>query len=157
MKRIISTHKSIFRMSNSRRVVLDKFVSLSRSISEHTIKCIVYRNAYGCLDHWIHEIASWIHAANVIKCKSKLKVSDYTDALFGYFGDSREDARNELEWFQLSSDYRNYSDFEVSEDLIEDVYTTFQKLINTCVSILISKDVLSTSEWFYILKPILGK
>ena len=158
MKRLILSYKSIFGMANSRSVVLDRFVSLSRNISSHVVKCIAYGDSYSCLDHWIHEVASWIHAANATKCKSKLKAADYVDTLFGYFGDDRADAENELQWFQLSHEYTHrYSQFEITDDLINQTYSVFQNIITACVPILTSKEVLSVPEWFSILKRVLDK
>ena len=158
MKRLILSHKSIFGMANSRSVVLDRFVSLSRNISNHVVKCVAYKDSYSCLDPWIHEISSWIHAANATKCKSKLKATDYVNTLFGYFGDDRADAENELQWFQLSSEYSHrYSQFEITDELIDQTYSAFHNVITTCVPILTSKEVLSVPEWFSLLKPILDK
>jgi hypothetical protein len=121
---------------------------------------VVYRDKLSStVPHWIHEIAVWLQRANTLKCKSKLKKADYIDSLFGYFGNDIEDARNNLETYQLwnarSMATEHYPDFEITEYEVDRLYEVYQNLIEVCVPTLLSGNILSVSDWEQFIKSIL--
>lgn len=161
MKRYVMSN-SIFAMSQSRKVILNRLVALSDVINRHIIECVVYRETKASiLHHWTHEVAVWLQRANVLKCKSKMKARDYKDSLFGYFGTDGEDARINIENYQLwnarSMNPTPYPDFEITEDMVNNLFNVYQELMDTCIPILVSGEELSVGEWEKLITPILAE
>lgn len=161
MKRYIRAD-NIFAMSQSRKVVLNRLVALSDVINRHIIECVVYRDSLSStLPHWVHEIAVWLQRANTLKCKSRLKARDYEDSLFGYFGDDKEDARNNLIMYQLwnarSMNPDRYPDFEITDDMVDRLFSVYRDITTVCEQTLVSGEMLSVNEWGNLISPILTK
>lgn len=143
----------IYAMAIPRKNALDKLSSYSDVLERHVIECVVYKNSLGCMDHWIGEIASWLNTANRINCKVALKESDYIESLFGAFGDEKSDAVLDLEVYQRSDLRRNsYPEFEITDELINDLFDTFNKLIEICVPLLVSKQIYPVNYWADVLE-----
>lgn len=140
-------------MALPRKDAISKLSNYSEMIERHVIECVVYKDSLGQLRHWIGEIATWLNAANKIVCKVPLKAVDYADNLFGVFGDERNDIEVDLITYQ-KSDLRTdcYPDFEVTDELIDELFATTQKLIEVTVPILVSGVRYPVIEWIHILK-----
>lgn len=140
-------------MAVPRKEATSKLNSYADVIQRHVIECVVYKDSLGYLHYWIGELAIWMNTANKVVCKSPLKESDYVDYLFGTFGDDRNDAEVDLQAYQ-KSDLRTdcYPDFEVTDELIDELFATTQKLIEVAVPILASGVRYPVIEWIHILK-----
>lgn len=150
-KCIENSHESnIFCMSRPRRFVLDKLYSYTDELNKHVIECVVYSEEKNLtLDHWIKVIANWLCIANGLKCKNKLKIKDYQDTLFASFGNNYADAENNLQDYRLRNKTltQSYPDFEITNDLVSDLYTAYQFLEEICIPIFRSDKQLTVSEW----------
>lgn len=160
MKRVIlSTQSKIFGMSFPRKDAIAKMASLSNNINEHIIECVVYRELrYNTISHWVDELAAWMARANKIKCNSKLKKRDYLENLFGSLGNDIIDADVNLDEYRRKNrslpENKQYPDFEITEQLIHDTYMAYQSVIECSLPILMSDEILSTSQWSSILIKI---
>ena len=83
----------------------------------------------------------------------KERLNDYLDYLFGTFGDDRNDAEVDLQAYQ-KSDLRtdSYPDFEITGELVDELFETYQKLTDVAVPILASGVRYPVIEWIHILK-----
>lgn len=160
MKRYIRSD-SIFAMSQSRKQVLQDFQDLGGIINTHIIKCVAYGDTMpNDIQHWQHEIATWIADANSIKCKSKLKERDYRDILFGSFGNDIEDARRNLKRFKLRNgrllNAEPYPDFDITDDMVDKLFDTYRDLVDACTPILVSGKINTINRWQQLIEPILS-
>ena len=158
MKRYIK-NTSIFGMALNRKDVLTKLSALSEDISVHVIKCVVYHDTLPeSMHHWISELSAWFAQASRYKCKSKLKAIDYAENLFGAFGETLYDADANLTGYQIlnakSIHSERYPDFEVTPELIDKVFKTYQAIIDETIPIFLSGQSRTSSEWAKILEPI---
>lgn len=150
--KLMSRHRdSILGMAMPRHTVLQKLSNVSPQLNEHIIKCVVYHDVSpSTIPHWVTEIAAWLRYADRLKSKSQLKAVDYQNTLFGSFGDEKDDADINLTEFQLFNNEKRddrYPDFEVTSDLITQLFQTYQNLMNACTPLLLSKDVHDLQEW----------
>lgn len=127
-------------MAYSRKWTIDRLNSLSAPIIEHIIKCAVYENTTNNLNHWIEEIADYLDEANSIEVKtsaSKLKEKDYLQNLFYYQGENKKDIRVQLINFRRN---KNYSNYEITQELINKVTNIFQAIAIQASNILATKN-----------------
>ena len=99
--------KYIYAMAFSRSEMLNKLQSLTSTLNNHVIKCTIYRESLPeYLPHWIEEIGIYLHSANKLKSKTKLKNKDYMNSLFSSFGTDKDDAEANLMFFKIhNKDY----------------------------------------------------
>lgn len=98
--------------------------SIESQYFSHVIKCAVYGNSTGDLNHWEREIANYLNIVNSIKIKSgngKLSEKSYKDYFFYAWGDEVTDYESGLEYFKIRNSDR-YPDFEITEDLVYKVF-----------------------------------
>lgn len=160
MKRYIK-NTSIFGMALPRKQIFAKLSALSEDINIHVIKCVVYSDILpDSMHQWISELSAWFAQASRYKCKSKLKASDYAQTLFSAFGEDVYDADANLTGYQLinakSIKSEGYPDFEVTQQLINKLFQTYQSIISETTPVLISGQCRTASEWVKILEPILA-
>ena len=156
MKRVIQTNTYIYAMATNKRKALDRLYSYSDQIEEHIIKCVVYGDSLTTDPlHWIHEIATYLNAANIIKCKSNLTEADYLDNLFPSFGDDLVDYQSSLWDFYDKHIKRRqiaqYPEFEITDELIKKYMETCQDIIQISLPYLVNHQVLSVREWERLL------
>ena len=152
--------KSVYGMSFSRSEALARMDSFSERINEHVIECVVYKEARkDTINHWITEIAGWLYRINKMETKSKLKESDYINHLFSEFGSDRSDAEVNLSVYQVNNDrmpdYSKYPEFEITDELIENLYLTYSRLIQNSIDILTSNYIASLDSWKDVVKESL--
>ena len=83
--------KYIKAMAIPRSQALAKLEALSEELSNHIIKCILYNDVLpGYMNHWVEEIAGYLHTANKTHTKSSLKAKDYQNSIFVEFGEDAE-------------------------------------------------------------------
>ena len=146
--------KYIKAMAFSRSNVLDKAKSLANTLNSHVIKCVVYRNVSPeYIDHWVEEIGIYIYSVNKLKSKTALKANDYRNSLFADIGEDRDDAEANLMLFKLHNN--EYPDFDITDELITDLYTHYTQLVDAAVPVLASNKVLSIHEWIQVVHSIL--
>lgn len=159
MKRCIK-NASIFGMSFSRKEAIDKMKAFSPRINEHVVEGVVYKELRGLtLHHWANEIATPLCRINKMKCDSKIKESDIRKNLFGSFGTCLDDAEINLAVYQAKNlelpIAKQYPDFEITDDLIMKLFKVYQSILDISISILLSKEVKSLTEWAAIIEVIL--
>ena len=159
MKRIVRTTQSIYGMAFPRSDALFKMKSYSNKINEHTIECVVYKQIkYLTVNHWVNELSAWMGRVNKIKCDSRLKARDYVQNVFGSFGSDILDAEVNLDEYRIRNldkpEDKQYPDFEISNDLILQLYNAYQSVIRTSLPLLMSKEIYSVDEWKTNLLPI---
>lgn len=140
-----SKANSAFAISIKKREAINMFYQYSDPIAYHLIECVIYNDSLNKLDHWINEIANSLSLVNKYKIKprnKKLKSSEYKNSVFASFGDSKEDAKSVLSVFKLDNLIRDdsYPDFEITDEMINCVYMTFQNVMNYVLPILTSND-----------------
>lgn len=146
--------KYIRAMSFTRSQALSKISSLSNTLNEHVIKCVIYQTILpDYIDHWTEEIGIYLYNVNKIKSKTKLKRADYIDSIFASFGTDMEDAEANLRLFKIHN--KEYPEFELSNKLIETLFEVYSKLIDKSILILTSGKKLSIDEWIHVVEPIL--
>lgn len=146
--------KYIRAMSFTRSQALSKISSLSNTLNEHVIKCVIYQTILpDYIDHWTEGIGIYLYNVNKIKSKTKLKRADYIDSIFASFGTDMEDAEANLRLFKIHN--KEYPEFELSNKLIETLFEVYSKLIDKSILILTSGKKLSIDEWIHVVEPIL--
>lgn len=146
--------KYVRAMSFTRSQALSKISSLSDTLNEHVIKCVIYQTILpDYIDHWTEEIGIYLYNVNKIKSKTKLKRADYIDSIFASFGTDMEDAEANLRLFKIHN--KEYPEFELSNKLIETLFEVYSKLIDKSISIFTSGKRLSITEWIHVVEPIL--
>ena len=145
--------KLIYAMSFTRKDVLKRLESMSEEISDHIIKCVVYKNDLGQLDHWAGEISTLLNRANRARSKTKLKEKDYYTTLFSTFGDDESDADINLDYFRnrYCKKYSQYPDFEITHELAVSLYRVYSYIIEQSLNILLSTNIQPIYEWKQIV------
>lgn len=124
--------------------------SYSDQIELHMVKCVVYGDDLNCLNHWIHEISNWVHAASAAKPKSgKLSEGFYRECLFHSLGDEIDDSKFLLLDFEVQVDQGKYKgkypEFDVTVSMIERLYE-FSRLMMQRVPKIVSKQNATLAE-----------
>ena len=158
MKRYIRS-SNIFGMSFGRAKCLQRMEYLSPKFNKHLIECVVYRNVLDkTLDHWISEIANFLHAANQFKCDSKLKYKDYEQSLFSDMGTERDDCYTSIFIYQqYVEDTNKYPYFDITDDMVDELFDITNKIKEISIPILLSGDKLTQSEWKEKLTEVFNK
>lgn len=160
MKLSIKRHVGIFGMAKHRYEAIDALKEVKDIINEHIIKCVVYHDERPCtLKHWIGEVAACLKQVDAITCRSALKQRDYMRYLFGPFGDAKDDAEWNLSCYKFKNerrpDHEQYPDFEITDELVGELYETYQAIISASLPWLIAKTKHSMTEWTALISPIL--
>lgn len=142
----------IFGMASTRDAVISRLKSYSKTLTYHIIKCVIYGDSTGDLDHWIHdEICEYLAIANNLYIKpknKKLKVIDYENSLFSMMGDSEIDAQNCLREFRLYNNRTSkYPAFDITSDMVDRLYSTFQSIIHKMCPILATSNNLDRDDF----------
>ena len=147
---------SIFGMAQNQDIAKETLKRLSKTLNNHIIKCVVYKNILNDLPHWEKEIANFLSIANDIRLKpknKKPKESMFTDCLFQYLGDgSINDARVNLSMFQIDFEDK-YPAFEITEEMIVILSNCYQIFLSDMVDILAAKNDYTLSD---ILRAVEG-
>lgn len=159
MKRYVKSTTYISGMSFGRKIIIPKLENYAKVINAHVIECVVYSEIrYLTIRHWVKELAAWMNAANKLKCDSKLKERDYLKSLFAEFGNNVLDAEVNLDQYKLHNselpEDKQYPDFEITDNLVNNLFKAYQGVIKVSLPILMSKDILKADEWVEILLPI---
>ena len=155
----ISKNQAVFGMSYTRSKARSLIDSLSKQVNTHILKYIIYYDVRpDDRNHWLDELSTWFERVNRISSKSNLKRRDYAETLFGWFGDTREDAEINLEFFydeyvKYASD--PYPEFEITSKLVNQVYSAYRNVCNQTLPILTSHQHLATYEWKNIIRHAL--
>lgn len=158
MKRYITA------MARTRKQCLERFENVSKELHIHVMKCIIYKNVTpDALDHWCQEIGAWLHYVNNMQCKVALKEEDYVSTVFIEFDEEVSDAELDLALYraqnkrllQKHSDDA-YPDFDVTTELASDLAEFCNKIIDFALPILLSNNVLTSSEWAQSIRKFIG-
>lgn len=144
---------------------ITKLSNLSTPLNEHIIKCIIFgkyrQEAYS---HWMHEIVTFIASCDKGNITgAKLKEKDYRESLFGSFGTSKQDARDNLEQFKVINirKHKEYNEetslpyYNVNNVMVENLYDCYRELEDACIPLLRDKKVHATTFWKKIISPII--
>ena len=152
--------KDIFGMSFNRKSTLNRLSRHANDIRDHIIRVVVYKDIRKQdLHHWIHdELSNWLYRATLSKCDVKLKPKDFMDTIFMGLGKTEYDAQVTLMDFQddfCTDKIENpYPMFEITDELVSKVYSTYVKFIDTCMPVLLKGDTVSIDDWEKIIKPV---
>ena len=148
-----------------RKKAINKLDSYSEQLDEHIIKCIIFGTYRPeSFDHWAHEVCTWIHSCDSANISgAKLKPKDYEDSLFGYFGDTEQETRENLVQFISGNLYRNHKKdpkgalpyFKINDTMVNNLYNCYNDIKDTCIPILQTSKVHPISYWKTIVKSIL--
>ena len=162
MKVIVRRRTSVMCEARPRSESLERLRRYAHIIDEHIMKCVIYKDERSdTLSHWVKEVAGYLMRADRVNSKVQLRKDDYLDNLFGSFGTSRDDAELNLMDFQSDNqrqlEHLRYPDFEITDELIDDLYTAYQEVLKISLPLLLSKDTHSLEEWSQAVSPILNK
>lgn len=150
----------IFSMSYTRKKALDILYSYSDNINDHILKCIIYKDTKpNDVKHWIVEICSWLHRADNVTSKTKLKPRDYEDTIFSAFGNSIVDARINLENFYdkfVKFSSTPYPKFEVTSSLVNDTFEVYERIKDFSIKQFLKSNKLSTDEWYHEIYKLIN-
>lgn len=149
--------RMIVAMSFTRKECLAKLENLSPIINEHLMKCVIYsEELHNTLNHWTNELAAWLCKANGYKSTSRLKEADYINSLFVDFGEDINDAEANLSIFQAHNDRsKEYPQFEITDELCNQLFDTYQKLIEASLPHLVSGHRLTVTEWKQLISEVI--
>lgn len=155
MKKYIKS-EYILAMAVPRKVALKRLASDAEALRDHIIKCVVYKDIRpDDIYHWVHdEICSWLERASSVKSDSKLKKRDYLETVFSEFGNDVADARWSLQEFKKEYCIKSanpYPDFDITDDLVEDLFITFQAIVSIAIPLLTSKETIDQETWYKVL------
>lgn len=145
--------RMIIAMSFSRKECLAKLENLSPIIDEHIMKCVIYSEELNSsVNYWLNELAAWMCKANGYKSTTKLKAADYLNSLFIDFGEDINDAEANLSIFQAHNvRSKEYPEFEITPELCDKLYKTYQSIIDISIDQLVSGQRLTVSQWKELL------
>lgn len=146
--------KYIMAMSIPRSQALAKLEALSEELSNHIIKCVLYNDILpNYMNHWVEEVAGFLHAANRIHSKTALKPRDYVQSIFSEFGEDADDAYVNMKVFLTK--YRSYPDVKVTEEMGIQLADAYKTIVKLALPILSSNKLFSINEWIGIVEPVL--
>lgn len=149
-------YKIILGMSIERKDAILRMRHFSEEFANHIIEYVVYRDVlFDTLDHWAKEIGHWLFVANSFTTKSKLKEWDYKEDIFYYLGDSLADAISAVGLYWENRKSKQYPDFEITDEITNEVFNLFSKIQEESLPILTSKKKLIISQWRDLVKNIL--
>lgn len=145
---MISIRKGVYKMAFSRSKAIDKITYEAQTYSDHLIKCIIFKNTTDNLWHWLDEIACKLSNVNKVKLKSgkKFETRFYLDEFLLADGDCEEDFKLTLEQFKRKYRLR-YSDFEITEELVELTNRVFNEIAEYFAPVLASINK-HNIDWF---------
>lgn len=159
----------VYAMSMSRDRAKQQIGAYSPAIMEHLIKLMIYSDIrQNDISGWISTIASRLYNAGKITVKpdsKKLKEDDIVDSLFGCMGNSDEDYYGALLAFKDNNRYgkfnyldkTSYPDFDVTEELAEDLMTICFDLMNKVIPLLTDKSEHNKEEYELIIRDIFSR
>lgn len=153
MKKYIKNSQCIFGMAVPRAKALEILKKNSETLAYHLIKCVVYGDSFGAdvYKHWVeYEICEYLSIANDVITKPKnrkLKTENYLDTVFADMGTTRQDASVALRNFRIENrKAKEYPDFEVTPELVDSVFVTFQNVIEYALPVLTSNNTLTAED-----------
>jgi hypothetical protein len=79
--------------------------------------------------------------------------------VFSAFGTTREDAEILVSAYYAHNRslpyHKRYPEFEITDDLVSQLFSVYQQLIATVIPILVSGKAKSVNDWIALLIPIL--
>lgn len=137
--------KLIYGMSYKSKYAKSNLQTRSSALNDRIMKCAVYQDSTGDLNHWLDGISEILSFANDMTIKPsarKLSKTDYLDNLCGTFGDELSDARVNLKGFHGQHSGEDYPEFDITDELVEKLFSYYQIIITKIVPILATKNTL---------------
>lgn len=157
MKRVIRS-SLILGMAFPISVAKDKLTSDAKQLNDHIMKCIVYGDSFGCLNHWINdEITTWIYKASTVSCKHRISSNVYKSTLFCWFGEDSRDAESNLYDFYTKYVMRRkkYPKFEIDRYLVERLNKVYRELEREIIQMFCDKYNYTKEDFREVLNEIL--
>ena len=150
-------NRDVFCQAFSLSTVKDKLTADSKLINEHVLKCVIYYDDLNCLSHWIDEITNWIYQASTVSSKHRISKKVYEKTVFGWFGEDIQDCRSNLYEFysKFVKKRKAYPKFEISEQLVDQVYRAYRELESEIIDMYTSKYNYSKSDYLEAVTDIL--
>lgn len=144
-------------MSLDRKRAKQRIESFSYEISSNLLKLVAYPDDTAT-NHWISELATWLSDINDITVKPKNKkfsYSDYEELIFGDFGTTRTDVKVYIDSWLVSNRRSNkYSEFEVSESLVDNLYLFVSKLKGKILPIVTTVNTTTREEFLNLISDM---
>lgn len=156
----------ILEMPRQRKNSLDKLSNFNDPLVEDIIKIVVYGDTTNNLKHWFDQTGLWLSKVNSVKYDGdkKFKPQTYIDKIFdSAFGNSIDDAENEIVYFQVKNasgktwDRKQYPEFELTQDMVEKVFKINQEFTETFPKIFSTKNNYNTDDFRKMAKDIIDK
>lgn len=157
MKRV-SRSPYIMGMAFLMSVAKDKLTSDAKQLNDHIMKCVIYGDSLGCLNHWINdEITTWIYKASTINCKHKITSTLYKSTLFCWFGENQRDAESNLYDFYSKYVMRKgeYPKFDIDRYLIERLNKVYREIEKEIICMFCDKYSYTKNDYSEVLREIL--
>lgn len=133
----------IYGMSLEKSKAERRIRGFSEEITSNIIKLCAYPDSRD-YQHWIDELATWFADINDIDVKPKGKKfsSDvYDELIFGEFGTTLSDVRTCIDaWIIQNRKHKQYPEFEVTNELIRNVFMLVSELRDKFLKIFSSKN-----------------
>ena len=152
-------YRQIIGMSMSRKTYIDNIYATAKILTDHIIKCVVYKNKTNSLNHWIHEISNFLSLPfryTIKPNKGRLKYEEYEDEIFGYFGDESMDCEGALILFQ-STVGKNYPEFDITDEIVDSLYQTVSRLKEIVIPLLVSGKIMNSNEVYQLISPVFAE
>lgn len=157
MKRVIRS-SLILGMAFPMSVAKDRLTADAKQLNDHIMKCIVYGDSFGCLNHWINdEITTWIYKASTVSCKHRISSNVYKSTLFCWFGEDSRDAESNLYDFYTKYVMRRkkYPKFEIDRYLVERLNKVYRELEREIIQMFCDKYNYTKEDFREVLHEIL--
>ncbi len=151
----------LLEMAFKRSSVVEKINDYSDIVGDHILKCVVYGNSLGCIEHWFSEIATFFEKIGKMEVKGsvKLKPSEYKTCLFDTYAEigNKNDYDQELFHFKVKQVAGgDYPDFDITDNVIERLCNATKELCNVVCSMIASIKIrYSVREYKEVVKNII--
>lgn len=144
-------------------LLIPKVARLNETVTEHIIRCVVYKNTTGDLKHWVYdELGDYFETVSHYDARTvrtKLKLSKYKELLFDNNGNNTNDTKGLLKDFRNNfvEKQHRYPDFEITEELVELFYKVRCEIRDTVCPIFTLKEHYYSKFFGDIVTRILNK
>ena len=160
MKVVVRKCRDTFDKIQYKYEAIDRLRAVKDIINDRIIECVAYPDmCRRTREYWASEIAARLKQIDTFTDCTILKRRDYLEYLFGPFGDAKDDAEWNLSNYKFRNERRpeheQYPDFEITDELVDKLYETYQAIMSASLPLLVSKTKHSMTEWTSLISPIL--
>ena len=157
LNRISETENTLLEMAMPRDVAKKRIERLADTTCEHLLKCIVFKNSTGNLNHWIVEVSTNFTLCGNITLKpknNKFTEKEYRKIVFESNFEDKENVELILKFYHAKWS-NEYPEFTVTTELVEEVYAIANEIVDEVVDLFLQKTHYERDAYEHVVRASL--